>query len=388
MFLGSGRFDELGTLNGFRELMELYIKQEVQNGNWFTVCHQVDDSQIDLMKLQGDDGVKLGSVLADTYKESMYRVAIYKYLLRNFLCYVEVPKIRQKEGIAINSFDKVLATSNIDVVRGWLQEGEVSQRHITRLSRVDLDLVDSEFPYLKCNESKGVRSVSVPKKDIDLCVKGIRVIPVFMLKAGVDTLYSKLSDGYTKVVYLKDNGQKRQFTTTTSRELIKDIYGDSDYFRSAVDESYTGDFLNNPTLSRGYIRAVEIGGSKYAQAVKAINYARIVSIEYGVEPDLSFVNIDLKSVTYNFERMLMDKTRHLPSIKSELVLFGLASEKEIDGYGISDLVNFVETKEIVLTTLFQQDLAMFMLMHPQWFPNYTGEKAIADESMTGDVGIL
>ena len=197
-FLGdTGKYDTLGVLNGFRKLSELYINQLVEEGKWFTVCHKIDNNQVDIMGIQNDSGEKLGSIVSSIFEESSYRSAIYKYLMMNYLCYIEVPSVSFKTdtGDFKKTFDKHLITSNPQVIADWLGVSfeDLDQKYKSRVFGIDMDDGDDLLPYVKLTETKGgVRKVTCPRSNIDISERGTRVIPLFMLKAGVDALYSKL----------------------------------------------------------------------------------------------------------------------------------------------------------------------------------------------------
>lgn len=390
-FIGdTGKYDLFGVKNGFRKLLDMYIRQLVDDGKWFTVCHRIDDSQVDLMSIQNGEGMKLGRLLADTYSESQYRVGVYKYMLRNYLCYIEVPTMayRTDTGARKSTFNKVLATSNLNVVAEWLgvSVDELPEKYRTRLYTVDINDGEDSFPYVKLSETpkSGVRRGICPKKDIDLSESGTRVIPLFMLNSGVDSLYSKMKEDIVKVSFMKDGGQIRDMFTSTNLKKIEEIYGKGDFLDGCIFSSYEGIFLENPNLSRGYIRVPEIGGSRYDNPVRSINYARIISIEYGAEPNLAFINIDLSTVLEGFQEGVVKYSSQASDIIEMLEMTGLeTSYWNPEGYRVGgrDIVNqktstsllqWSDSKATILSTVFLRKLCLFMLGNPQWFGDFTG----------------
>lgn len=386
----TGEYDLFGVNNGFRKLSEMYINQLVGEGKWFTVCHKISALQEDIMAVKNNKGVKLGSMISEVFIESSYRSAIYKYLLMNFLCYIEVPSFSFKTdtGQMAETFNKVLATANTRVVAEWLgmDEDDLPDKYRSRIYTIDMDDGDDELPYIKFTETKeGVRRAVCPKNNIDVSAKGCRVIPLFMLKAGVDALYSKFKEGIVKVEFLKDNGQIRGIFTTLDFPKVKEIYGSGDYYDSAVLDSYDGDFLKNRSLSRGFIRVPEIGGSKYDGGTRSINYARIISIDYNEEPDLAFINIDLGTVLEGFQNGVQKHANKAKDIVDMLEIFeidGGAWKSEIGkktrflNKDMVSLLTWSEEQKMLLSTVFLRDLCLFMLGNPQWFGDFTGEPRV------------
>lgn len=397
-FLGDiGRRDKLGVLNGFRKLSEIYIQQLVEEGKWFTVCHKINDKQEDLMQIENGDGCKLGRFIADTFEEGGYRTSIYKYMMMNYLCYIEVPttSFKTDTGKYGQTFDKMLVTSNKNVVADWLgvDVDDLPDRYKTRLYGVDIDDGDDEIPYIKLTESKErVRKATCPKKNIDVSERGTRVIPLFMLKAGIDTLYNKINEGVIKVSFLKDNGQVRDIFTTVNATKIREIYGGGEYYESAVDMMYDGDFLGNKALSRGYIRVPEIGGSRYDTATRSINYARIIDIDYETEPDLSFIDIDLSTVLVGFQDGVQAHGKDAEEIVDMLEAFDIdggcwkdteESKARFPKKDMISLISWSEERSLLFSTVFLREVCLFMLANPQWFGSFTGKP---DGSSFGSAG--
>lgn len=403
-FLGDyGEHDGLGVVNGFRKLSELYIRQLVEEGKWFTVCHKINALQEDIMSVTNGQGLKLGSFIRDTFIESSYRSAIYKYMLMNFLCYIEVPKAKFKTdtGRFEDSFNKILATANLGVVADWLgmEVDDLPSKYGSRIYTIDMDDGDDEVPYIELTETKeGVRKARCPKKDIDISERGTRVVPLFMLKAGVDTLYSKMKDSIVKVSFLRDNGRVRELFTTLDFTKVKEIYGGGTFFDNTYIRSYEGVFLENRFLHRGFIRVPEIGGSRYEDdGTRSINYARIISIEYDAEPDLSFINIDLSTVLPEFQEAVQKYAKQSSDIVDMLITFGIdggawksspGKQARFLNKDMISLLTWSDEQKMVLSTVFLRDLCLFMLSNPQWFGDFTGEpKEGVSYDSSGDVGL-
>lgn len=400
-FIGdSGKYDLLGVRNGFRQLCELYIRQLVDGGKWFTVCHKIDPLQEDIMQVVNDRGVKLGSFISDLFEYGSYRTSIYKYMLMNFLCYVEVPVVsfRGNDGKFRNSFNKMLVTSNVEVIARWLDVSvsEVPAKYIDRVYGIDIDDGSDLLPYVRLSEGKGkVRKVSVPRVNIDVSERGTRVIPLFMLKAGVDRLYSQLCDRVVRVSFLKDGGQVRDIFSCLDFVTLFDIYGGGSFYDSCADFSYDGDFLGNSSLSKGYIRLPEVGGSRYDDACRCVSYSRIISLGYGEEPDLSFIDIDLSVVLEEFTYGVLENGSSSVDIVGALEEYGIDGgawvstvdkAREYSSRDVSSIIMWAEGRALLYSTVFLRELALFMMANPQWFGSFTGLPKDR-YSVAGNVGL-
>lgn len=399
-FLGdTGEYDVLGVKNGFRKLSELYIKQLVDAGKWFTVCHKIDPKQEDIMQVQNGEGVKLGSYIKEVFEEGSYRTSIYKYMLMNFLCYIEVPttSFKSDTGSFKNTFKKMIVTSNVDVMAQWLgvDVDKLPCKYSDRVFSINMDDGEDFLPYVKLTESKeGVRKISVPRMDIDVSERGTRVVPLFMLKSGVDALYSKMKEGIIKVSFLKDGSQLRDIFTTVDFSKVREIYGSGSFYDDSINESYNGDFLENKYLSKGYIKIPEIGGSKYDGPTRSMSYSRIVDIKYNEEPDLSFINIDLNTVVEGFNDGVLAHTKEASMIVETIEAFGIdgnawkdtvEARKKYVNKDASSLLQWAEERSLLYSTVFIRELCLFMLANPQWFGGFTGEPK--NRYSANDVGI-
>lgn len=382
-----GNCDELGVLNGFRTICEAVVKQVVSEGKWFTVCHKVDKEQVDIMSIENDSGKKLGAFLHDVFDVCCYRTAVYKYLVMNYLCYVEVPgkSFKTDTGSFKQTFTKMLITANETVMAKWLgvELEDLNDKYVNRVFSISMNDGDDYVSYVKLTESKqGTRSISVPRADLDVSVRGTRIIPLFMLKEGVDELYNKMSSSFVKVSFLKDNSQKREITTTLDMSKISELYGSCLFTDDAIESSYEGDFLNNKYLSRGYIRVPEIGGCKFNEGTKSLSYARIYNIEFDAEPDLTYIDIDLSTVQAGFEEGVLSYPSKSQDIIDMLGEFGLdtsgwvdtiESKKRYISKDSSSLLQWFEDNNMLYSTVFLRDVCMFMLANPQWFTNFDGK---------------
>ena len=384
--------DELGFINPVRNAIEQVVSKVVASNKWFCFGASVEGSQVDVLQVPLGDST-VGNILASVYDESVYKLACYKYFLRNYLCYVEVPKIGDKKyskgsydltstGV-VNTFEKTLATTNDFVIADWLGEDvdDLPDRYLSRLGEQDINSYEGEYYVLKPNEKKdGTRTVTCPKKALNLAQVGIRVTPIFALKIGVDKLYDLCQKDYYEIGFLKDNKTIRKITTTFNPNKVRDVYGEGKFFEEGIETMYNGDFLENPFISRGYIKVIELGNSKYDSPTRSINYGRITGFKKIDEVDTTFINIDIKGVMDAFKASSVEwsfKGGVANDIAEALVMMGVGVntdlKEKLGSVTPLNLEEWVMEQDEMYSTEFRKQLALFMISNPQWFNNYTGE---------------
>lgn len=388
--------DVFGEKTNFRLVVTNIVKGVVNNHNkWFSFCNRVDDSQVDVMSIQGNEkNPKLGTIISRVYEECAYKVSIYKYLITEFLCYYEVPSVvKSSEGVNgfKSGYSKCLITANVGVIANWLGVSyeEAKAQYGARVDGANPKYDDGSnmIPYVKLYETKdGVRKITKPRSDLDLSTSGTRVVPVFALQVGVDALYNKLKECTYDVTFVKDSGQKRLINTTFNEDYIRSIYEEGGYVDKAVESWYNGEFLKNSALERGYIRVFEVGASIYDSPLRSVNYARIVSFEKA-EPDLAYINIDLDSVLSSFKDGIYSvKGLSVSEVVESLKLFEVGSGYTINGVkllSVNDLEVWADAQHMLLSTVFLRQLALFMMGNPQWFGGYTGAPKVITSSNDG-----
>ena len=377
---GEDTYDMLGAKTLFRVVTEKMVENVVEEGKWFSFCTKINTNQVDIMSEKNSDGVKIGKFAAEIYPETMYRSAIYKYLLRDYLCYYEAPTVVKDTSSNYgfkSSYDKYLVTSNLEVIARWM-DMDIEEADALYGSRIEESCEDNEcdmFPYVKLYITKeGVRKVSKPRKDLDLSMEGTRIIPLYALRKGIDVLYEKASSDCYDVEYVKDGGQVRTINITFSIDKLREIYGTSDFLLHGIEAMYDGDFEANPNIERGYIRIFEVGASRYDSPLRAINYARILGFREA-EPDLTYINIDLSSVLSTFISCINHIDESVEDIVDMLDVFEVGSDRKVNGREIKttqDLEIWAENQEILLSTVFLRKLALFMIGNSHWFKGYTG----------------
>lgn len=386
-------YDIYGNFTLFRYIATKLVKECVRNDRWFGFGRVVAGKQIDVMKREIKDGdfgldtegsvVMLSEEPTHCFQESAYRVAVFKYLLHEFLCYYEEPTIRRDREASTTSeaYNKSLVTSNLNVIAAWLNitPEEAKMQYGYRLEAAEYeDEGDCLFPYVKLYATKdGVHKVTKPRSDLDLQKQGIRIVPLFALEAGINMLFKKASRDFYDVTFYKDSGQERTINICFSMDKLREVYTDEGTLRDEFEKQYAGDFLANKTLERGYIRVIEVGTKLSCGATRSINYARIVAIKQA-KPDTAFVNIDLNTVCDTFISCVVSGSVPVPELVSMLDIMEVGSTRKYAGHTLrtaADIENWVRSQEMLLSTPFIKKLALVMLANSHWFHNYTGEES-------------
>lgn len=377
--------DELGMVSLFRVFTNRLVEICVNKNKWFGFCTRVSKDQVDLMAMTIDAGrdfpSKLSAQATIEYPECTYRAAVYKYLLREFMCYYEAPTVYRNNvtGGFNDSYNKFIATANLYVVAAWLgiSYEEARMSYGSRLSGIeDFSEESGLCPYLKLYVTKdGVRKVTKPRKDLDLSEKGVRVVPVFALKKGIELLFKKASQDFYDVTFVKDSGQTRTVNICFNFNKLNEVYSDKGKLMEQFGQQYQGDFMNVKTLERGYIRVIEVGTSLNSGATRSINFARIIGIKQN-KPDTTFINTDLGLVLDAFVHGINSVNVNVRDIVEMLEVFNVGQSRKVAGREIAnvqDLEDWARAQEMLLSTPFTKQLALFMMGNPQWFNGYTGD---------------
>lgn len=390
-------YDELGANSLFRAMVNRLVKVCLDKDKWFGFCTRVSKDQVDLMAsaVMTAEGsglpAKLSAQAVAEYPECTYRTAVYKYLLRDFLCYYEAPTVFRNNatGGYNDSYHKYLVTANLHVVAAWLGITYDNARMLygSRLEGVeDYEDESGMCPYLKLYVTKdGVKKITKPRKDLDLSVKGTRVVPVFALKRGIELLFNKASKDFYNVTFVKDGGQVRTVNVCFDLNKLRTIYSDDGKLMEEFGKQYQGDFMNVHTLERGYIRVIEVGTSLHSGATRSVNFARIVGIEQA-EPDTTFVNTNLDLVLDTFIRCVNSINVPVKNIVEMLDVFGVGQSRKVAGRVIAtvqDLEDWARAQEMLLSTPFIKQLALFMMGNPQWFNGYSGDDSTPVSTAVG-----
>ena len=374
-----GDADMYGEDTPFRNTVSNMVKQVVNGGRWFSFGNVIDKNQVNLITVTNGAGKKIGDLLPEElFSLNGYRTKLYKYMILDYMCYCEIPSERRVDGMYKASFNKMIITSNIGVIADWMgisvEEAEAQYGMYRRV----VDDGEVMFPYVKLVVKNGEHKITKPRTNLDLEKQGIRIMPMFALKTGVDTLFELLKEGSYDVTFLKDAGQVRVMNTTFNKELVDSLYSNNTEFINRNWSSvYSGDFGGNSTMDRGYIRVFELGSSIYNNPTRSINFARIIGFEKA-EPDMSYMYIDLESTLETFIKCLYSRAwsdDEITELVESLDAFEVGSTREINGAtvkSVMQLENWANQQNILLSTVFIRSLALCMIANPHLFEGYTG----------------
>lgn len=399
-------YDVYGNFTLFRLIAGKLVKECVNNDKWFGFARLVSDKQVDLMLRTINDGdfgltiedgaTRLGEAPKEAFDESPYRIAVFKYLLHEFLCYYEEPTVRRNSELgAVNSYNKALVTSNLGVVAAWLgiSYEEAEQQYGYRLAGADLpDEGYPLFPYVKLYATKdGVHKVTKPRIDLDLNKSGVRVQPLFALKVGVSTLYKKASSEFYDVTFVKDSGQVRTVNVCFSLDKLREVYEDEGKLMEEFQKQYSNNFIETGSLERGYIRVIEVGTNLDCGATRSINFARITELK-PANPDTTFIHIDLYTVCQSFINCVSYNKVPINELVAVLDALNVGSTRKYAGKELktfSDIDNWVQAQQMLLSTPFVKQLALCMMGNPQWFSgwNETSKPQGNATNISSDAGI-
>lgn len=377
--------DLLGEQTNFRVIVGDIAESLANRGEWFGFVTRVSKEQNDIFAIDNMDGDSLGSLVKAVVCEDFgegHRTSLYRYLLHDYLCYYEEPSVVKSsdtQGFK-DSYKKCLVTSNIGVVAEWmgisLEEAKLT--YGSKLNGVERASADDDmYPYLKLTLDKkgGVRKVSKPRTPLDLGKKGVRIIPLFALRRGVAILYDMASRDFYNVTFVKDSGQEREINICFDYDKLKEVYKDLGALESAFGEQYKGAFMDSNTLDRGYIRVIEVGSCLKSCAVRSINFARILKIEQA-KPDLTFVDVDLATVRNEFLSGISYKRINYKEFVDMLDVFNVGQSRNYNGHRLAtyaDIESWVAQQEVLLSTPFIKQLALFMMGNPQWYTSSNDE---------------
>lgn len=389
--------DALGMNSLFRTMTIKLVEACVDKDKWFGFCTRVSKEQVDLMGIVVNENdalpKKLSGQAVNEYEECVYRTAVYKYLLRDFMCYYEAPTVYKSQTSGFNdSYNKCLVTANLHVVAAWLDITYENAKMLygSRLEAIEDYTDESDMcPYLKLYVTKeGIKKVTKPRKDLDLSIKGTRVVPLFALKRGLELLFKKASEDFYDITFVKDSGQVRTVNICFNLEKLRTIYTDDCKLMTEFGEQYQGDFMNVKTLERGYIRVIEVGTNLSCGASRSINFARIIRIEKR-DPDITFVNTDLDRVLDTFVRSINNINIPIKDIVEMLNIFEVGQSRQVAGRdlaNVQDLEDWAKAQEMLLSTPFIKQLSLFMVGNPQWFEGYTGDDRVQEPEIQPQSG--
>lgn len=317
---------------------------------------RVHAGQVDLLQLENSKGQRLVDLL---YGGSVFEA--YRDLLSSGLCYVEEPSMKFYDGESSPSYNKFLATTNIEVARDWLG---ISDEEAEKKFGVHLAKEHKEKglwvlkPTYKGKSTE--RHVTVPRSEFFPTDKHVKVLPVEFLELYNAYIYDLSVKGLVKTVFKKDNNQNRTMVLTHNRDILLKYY-DEEAVEDKLEKSKKFTLATSKTFARGYVRVVEANASKSEDGLRSLNLARVIKITPVKEEDVdfSYSQIDLGLVVLWFKTHLEDFSQMQLTILLERMKgfqFFDASLRPVK----FDFINWVDGKAMVFTTQFKQELYTFM----------------------------
>lgn len=329
------------------------------------------------------------------YPQITDKTVFIDYLLSVSVCYIEIPKYIKRGDSMAKSYDKFIATKNMDLMADWVGKNTFEIEGKYSVGSDAFDLVQNTVRLIKLTTKQNENRLSKPR---DAVYTGdMSVLPLFMVNAFMDGVHEKLKSGIVRFVYAKDNGVVRELVSTCNRELLEKVYKESGFVDKMLSPVLNDDGTLCRKQDRGYVRLPEFGSSMYDETgVRAVNINRILACnEMAVtDVDLSYINVDLDGVLDAFKEGLQRVYGSSPQEMKQFYMEVLGEEPA--DFGIETylkcyegIVQYVDTVSIAMTTQFNKALHKFMITHPQWYPYYTGMgKTVKKSYANNDFGVM
>ena len=357
-------------------------KRNIMDFASFTAFVNKSDTLLNEIANYRKDIYKDFGISIDTSDDVKLKLLFFDYLMSVSICYVELPKYITKNGMHLQSFDKFLCTKNPAIMATWMgsSQNEMQIKYSKHISSRQIEFNNNETRFVKLNTTKKGNTISVPRNVSS--IEEMRCIPLYMLYAFTEGFKTHLQDKIIRFEYLKDNGTIRELDTTLSESILMDYYKDNVFVGMMlqgvdINSVKQGGMMLSSHVNRGYIKVPELGISKYDETgVRSLNVARILGMKVLDEVDRTFINVDLNSVVFNFNKSLEYITSKDSSCVKDIytALTGEEPKSEQIAQIIHDIQEFVTGRSTLLSTTFHRALHLFMVKNPMWFPNYIGEK--------------
>lgn len=391
-YLDFSEIDGLSASNGLiRDLSTLARNAANRGVGIYCSFAQGRQQGLDTSELLDIAKLPLGEkTLAEAIHEIMgggsKREDMYRYFLLSSACYVESPTSRFMGGTQVAGYSKELVTGDSQVTANWLQQDlettEASLKNRFRDNMSPSALAEGTVSVVRFETDKeGTPKIVRPRKPLELTTAGMRLMPYQVLVSYVEQMVENLHKSYARIHYLKDSGQVRTIDTTLSYKLLKEVYSQNHVTQLLEYSEKLGE-PNMKKRARGYITLPEVGLPETDSGVRAVNFFRILKIEYGIEPDLRFLTVNLPGVVTAFRGAaeMMDDVDVAMTIEA-LVSSGVIKEsvwKKEDGSWKKNpswdvLSEWVDSASNILGTEFVKSLHTFMLENESLFPGYSGE---------------
>lgn len=321
-----------------------------------------------------------------TNEDIKKKLLFYDYLMTISICYVEIPKWTNKDGMPMATFDKFLCTRNPAIMAAWMgtDTSEMQAKYSSRILARQVEFDANEIRFVKLSHLAKGNSITVPRSAFN--VEKMTCIPMYMLYAFVEGFKPLIQNGIVKFSYLKDNGSVRELATTLSEDILRDYYDDNIFINTMlsgidINSIQQGGMMISSKMNRGYIKVPELGASIYdGSGVRSLNIARLLKAEVVTEVDRSFIKVDLGSAETNFNNGIEYMAKNMPDSLADCykALAGVDFDESKCGTPaqiITACEEYVKNRVIFLSTSYNRELHMFMIQHPEWFPLYTGKPA-------------
>jgi hypothetical protein len=326
------------------------------------------------------------------------KLLFYDYLMTISICYVEVPKYVTKMGVATPTFDKFLATRNPVIMSTWMgcEPNEMQAKYSAKIKATQIEFDDNNIRCVKLNHTSKGNSITLPRTAYN--VEKMTCIPLYMLYAFIEGFKPLIQNSIVKFSYLKDNGTIRELATTLNESIIREYYTDNIFVNSMlsgidINSVQQGGMTLSSKMNRGYIKVPELGASIYdASGVRSLNVARLLKAEVVDSVDRSFINVDLNSVIDNFcdccDYLVKTDSQKLYDMYKELTNTDY-DETKITSPSVCNgaCQDYIRDRSTWLSTSYHRELHLFMVLHPEWFPLYTG-KPTAKITSSSESGVL
>ncbi len=245
---------------------------------------------------------------------------------------------------------------------------EDTSKFINYLTPHSQDYVNKHIRVLKLSHSSTGFKVTQPRSHLDFN-KDIKITPLFLLTTFLDGISDIISSNIIKFTYIKDNIMEREMVTTLSPQILLQYY-DSTFVQkvlSAVEAK----------IVRGYVRLPELGISKYDETgVRALNVARVTSIELVQDFDSRFIHVDFNNILGYFKSTVESVADlNVLAFLFEALADDVLKVRKGDIIGAqSAITSFVDAQYAIGTTTFLRRLHILMLQFPNIFRAYNGGK--------------
>ena len=348
------------------------------------------------------DSYKDNNIYFDLNDPLQKKLIFYDYLLSISVCYIELPKWTTKNGYQQETYDKYLVTKNPALMGTWMGQSpsEMQIRYSVRIGANSLDYGNNELRFAKLGTSKKGNTITIPRSSFK--VEKMSCIPLYMLYGFIEGFKPIIQDKIVKFSYLKDNGTIRELATTLNESILMDYYKDNMFVSTMlgqvdINTVQQGGLMLSSKMHRGYIKVPEVGASRYDDTgARSLNIARLLKAEVVDSVDRTFIDVDLKSVCYSAELQLEYALNHHTADMKEIYL-ALTGESEdsikdeTDTEILGKAEEYIRRNDMLFSTTFHRVLHKFLILHPTWFPEYTGRPldAVAKNIfMSTNIGVI